>query len=224
MATVEVSLTEEELQALMRGDRGLRELMESSYNEVLEAEMTEHLGAEPNEQTEEREGYRNGHYTRSLVTRVGPLTLRVPRSRDGTFSTKIFARYQRSEKALVLALMEMLVNGVSTRKVKRVTEELCGREFSKSTVSRLAKGLNEQVEAWNERSLEGTRYPFVLVDAMHIKVRRQGAVRSTSALIAVDFENSRPQSSSVTRFTFRVLTPFTSISIKASTSAFSERW
>ncbi|MFB6368229.1 MAG: IS256 family transposase [Gemmatimonadota bacterium] len=185
MATVELSLTEEELQALMRGDRGLRELMESSYNEVLEAEMTEHLGAEPDERTEDREGYRNGHYTRSLVTRVGPLTLRVPRSRDGTFSTKIFQRYQRSEKALVLALMEMLVNGVSTRKVKRVTEELCGREFSKSTVSRLAKGLNEQVEAWNERSLEGTRYPFVLVDAMHIKVRRQGAVRSTSALIAV---------------------------------------
>jgi transposase-like protein len=185
MATVEVSLTEEELQALMRGDRGLRELMESFDNEVLEAEMTEHLGAEPDERTEEREGYRNGHYTRSLVTRVGPLTLRVPRSRDGTFSTKIFQRYQRSEKALVLALMEMLVNGVSTRKVKRVTEELCGREFSKSTVSRLAKGLNEQVEAWNERSLEGTAYPFVLVDAMHIKVRRQGAVRSTSALIAV---------------------------------------
>ena len=78
--------------------------------------MTEHLGAEPDERTEEREGYRNGHYTRSLVTRVGPLTLRVPRSRDGTFSTKIFQRYQRSEKALALALMEMLVNGVSTRR------------------------------------------------------------------------------------------------------------
>ena len=184
MATVEVNLTEEELQALMQGDRGLRELMTSAYNEVLEAEMTEHLGAEPNERTEEREGYRNGHYTRSLVTRVGPLTLRVPRARDGSFSTKIFAHYQRSEKALVLGLMEMMVNGVSTRKVKRITEELCGREFSKSTVSRLAKGLDEQVEAWNERPLEG-RYPFVLVDAMHIKVRRQGAVRSTSALIAV---------------------------------------
>jgi transposase-like protein len=159
--------------------------MTSAYNEVLEAEMTEHLGAEPNERTEEREGYRNGHYTRSLVTRVGPLTLRVPRARDGSFSTKVFQRYQRSEKALVLALMEMMVNGVSTRKVKRITEKLCGREFSSSTVSRLAKGLDEQVEAWNERPLEGRRYPFVLVDAMHIKVRRQGAVRSTSALIAV---------------------------------------
>lgn len=80
----------------------------------------------------------------------------MPRFRDGTFSTKIFARYQRSEKALVLALMEMMVNGVSTRKVRRITDELCGREFPRSTVSELAKKLDEQVDAWNERPLEGT--------------------------------------------------------------------
>ncbi len=116
---------------------------------------------------------------------MGTIDLLVPRARDGSFSTKLFRRYQRSEKGLVLALMEMVVNGVSTRKVKEITEELCGRAFSKSTVSRLAKDLNEQVEAWNERSLDGTEYPFVLVDAMHIKVRRQGAVRSTSVLVAV---------------------------------------
>jgi len=184
MAHIEVSLEKEEAQALLEGDRGLRKLMESSYNQVLEAEMSEHLGAERDERTEGRQGYRNGHYTRSLVTRVGTIELLVPRARDGSFSTKLFGRYQRAEKGLVLALMEMVVNGVSTRKVKEITEELCGRAFSKSTVSRLAKRLNEQVEAWNERPLEGS-YPFVLVDAMHIKVRRQGAVRSTSVLVVV---------------------------------------
>lgn len=110
---------------------------------MLEAELTEHLGATSYERNEEREGYRNGHYTRSLVTRVGPVALRVPRDGDGTFSTKPFERYQRSEDAMVLALMEMMVNGVSTRKVKRITEMLCGREFSRSMVSRLVKGLNK---------------------------------------------------------------------------------
>jgi transposase-like protein len=116
---------------------------------------------------------------------VGTIELRVPRDRDGTFSTDLFDRYQRSEKALVLSMMEMVINGVSTRKVQKITEKLCGREFSKSTVSELSKQLNEQVEAWNERALDGQAYPFVLVDAMRIKVRRQRAVRSTSALIVV---------------------------------------
>ena len=185
MAAVEITVDEEQLQGLFQSDRPLARLLEEICNQVLEAEISDHLGADPHERTEARSGWRNGHYERCLTTRVGTLELRVPRSRDGSFSTELFERYQRSEKALVLALMEMVVNGVSTRKVKNITTELCGREFSKSTVSELAKGLAEQVTAWNERSLEGTRYPFVLVDAMHIKVRRQGAVRSTSALIAV---------------------------------------
>jgi len=121
---------------------------------------------------------------RGLTTRVGTIELEVPRDRTGRFQTELFERYQRSEQALVLALMEMVVNGVSTRKVKRVTRELCGRECSRSTVSELTKGLETQVEAWNERPLEGA-FPFVVVDAMQIKVRRQAAVRSTSVLIAV---------------------------------------
>ena len=147
--------------------------------------MTEHIGAKPHEKSDERTGQRNGHYTRELTLRVGTLELRVPRDREGTFSTTLFERYQRSEKALTLALMEMVVNGVSTRKVSNITEELCGREFSKSTVSDLSKDLNEQVEAFNERPLDGQDYPFVIVDAMRIKVRRHRTVQPTSALIAV---------------------------------------
>ena len=82
-------------------------------------------------------------------------------------------------------MMEMVVNGVSTRKVRRITDKLCGREFSKSTVSRLCEALDEKVERWNKRPLDEVARPFVIVDAIQIKVRRQGAVRSTSALVAV---------------------------------------
>ena len=104
--------------------------------------------------------------------------------RKGTFKTELFERYQRNEKALVLALMEMVVQGVSTRKVKKITDELCGRRLSRQTVSRLAQKLDEHVQAWAERELE-SEYPFLIVDAMQVKVRRQQAVRSTTVMIAI---------------------------------------
>lgn len=108
----------------------------------------------------------------------------MPQVREGGFSPELFAHYQRSEQTLILTLMEMVVNGVSTRNVAHITEESCGREFSKSTVSDLCKGLDPLVTAWNERDLSHTRYPFVLVDALVIKVREGGRVRSCSALLA----------------------------------------
>jgi putative transposase len=92
---------------------------------------------------------------------VGTLNLSVPQEREGTFSTRLFSRYQRNEKALVLALMEMYVEGVSTRKVKDVTEELCGTSFSKSLVSSLAASLDSELEAWRSRRLEAASYPYV---------------------------------------------------------------
>ncbi len=107
--------------------------------------------------------------------------MQVPQFRDGQFSTEIFARYQRSEQAFVIALMEMVVNGVSTRQVTRITEELCGASFSKSTVSHLCTGLDAKVAAFNERRL-GV-YPFLVVDAMYIKVRENNAVESKAALL-----------------------------------------
>jgi putative transposase len=151
---------------------------------VLEAEVTEALGAKPYERTEERRGYRNGYKPRSMTTRVGRLTLSVPQVRDGKFSPELFSRFQRSEQALILALMEMVVNGVSTRKVAKITEELCGTEFSKSTVSELCKKLDPMVREWNERTLT-EEYPFVMVDAMVLRVRKGGQVRPQSALIAI---------------------------------------
>ncbi|MCS3648510.1 IS256 family transposase [Salinibacter ruber] len=182
--TLFIDLSDEELEKILLGDRGKDLLMEKVFNQILQAEMTDHLGADRYERSQDRSGHRNGSYERQLTTRVGQLTLEVPRCKDGSFSTKLFQRYQRSEKALVLALMEKTLQGVSTRRVKKITTELCGREFAKSTVSRLTKRLDEQVQAWGERSLD-QEYPFLVLDAMHVKVRRQGGVRSTAVLLAV---------------------------------------
>ncbi len=161
----------------------LRELVHVALQEVLEAEMTEHVGAERHERTQARTGMRNGYKPRTLSTRVGTVTLMVPQDRDGTFSTKLFARYQRSEKALVLALMEMWVCGISTRKVARVTEELWGTSFSKSVVSALCGRLDAELAAWSSRPLSSHLWPYLFVDARYEKVRRGGRVVSAGVLI-----------------------------------------
>jgi putative transposase len=153
-------------QGILLDDPGfLREIVERVLQEMLEAEMTKHIGAAPYERSALRAGHRNGHKTRALRTRVGTLNLLVPQDREGTFSTRLFSRYQRNEKALVLALMEMYVEGVSTRKVKEVTEELCGTSFSKSLVSSLAGSLDSELDAWRNRRLEAEAYPYLFVDA-----------------------------------------------------------
>ena len=162
---------------------GMKKLVESVLNQVLEAQMVEHLGADRHERSSDRTGYRNGYRERQLTTRVGTLILRVPQTRDGSFSTELFRRYQRSEQALVLALMEMVVQGVSTRKVTHITEELCGATFSKSTVSSLATGLSARVNHWRNRRLNGP-YPFLLLDALVIHVRKDESVVPVAALIA----------------------------------------
>jgi putative transposase len=177
-------LAEEVAQGILLDDPGfLKEIVERVLQELLEAEMTEHVGAAPYERTTERKGHRNGHKPRTLRTRVGTLNLLVPQDREGTFSTRLFSRYQRNEKALVLALMEMYVEGVSTRKVKDVTEELCGTSFSKSLVSSLAGRLDAELESWRSRLLEAQGYPYVFVDARYEKVRVDRRVVSQGVLI-----------------------------------------
>ncbi len=183
MAQYQVTLNGEVLHDLFQKDEGVALLLKQVLDQVLQAQATEQLQAGPYERSQERQGYRNGTMPHTLTTRVGTLTLRVPRLRSGQFSTDLFFRYQRSEQALVLALLEMVVNGVFTRKVTKITEELCGTEFAKSTVSDLCKRLDPLVGAWNNRNL-GARYPFVLVDALVLKIREDGRVRSRSALIA----------------------------------------
>jgi len=113
----------------------VREAVRGYLQEVLEQEMTAAVGAAKGERTASRLGYRSGYYVRTLVTRVGKLELRVPQDREGRFSTEVFERYQRSEKALVGALAEMYIQGVSTRKVRAITEELCGQSVSASALS-----------------------------------------------------------------------------------------
>lgn len=182
MAGYDVTVGKDLLPGLLNGQDGLAKLIESVLNQILEAQVGESLNADKYERNEERAGYRNGYRMRQLYTRVGPITLQVPQTRDGSFSTDIFQRYQRSEQAFVLALMEMVVNGVSTRKVTHITEELCGVSFSKSTVSSLCAGLDVRVRAFNERRLDGQNYPFMLVDALFFKSRNEDRVVSRAAL------------------------------------------
>ena len=179
--------------ALMAGQEDfLRPLIQEVVQQVLEAEMDEAIGATKGERTASRAGYRSGYYGRTLVTRVGKLELRVPQDRQGRFRTEIFERYQRSEKALVGALTEMYVQGVSTRKVKAVTEELCGHEFSASTVSRMNQSLDEELDKFAKRRLEEA-YPYLILDARYEKVREDGVIRSQAVLIAIgiDWEGRR---------------------------------
>ena len=177
---VDAQMTQE---VLLDDPSFLREIVERVVQQILEAEMSEHIGAAPYERVEGRTGHRNGHKPRTLRTRVGTLNLLVPQDREGTFSTRLFSRYQRNEKALVLALMEMYVEGVSTRKVKEITEELCGISFSKSLVSELAGSLDSELGAWRNRRLEAEAYPYVFVDARYEKVRMDHRVISQGVLI-----------------------------------------
>jgi putative transposase len=140
----------QQLEAIKGTEEGtdwLRELVEWMIQELLDLEFKEFLGAEPYERSEKRQGYRNGFRQRELVTRVGSLWLRVPRDREGKFSTELFERYQRSEKALVLALQESYLQGVSTRKVRRITEKLCGVEFSPGQDLRQRSGFPGDADA-----------------------------------------------------------------------------
>ena len=168
----------EEFRKALSEDRDLlKTIVEETLQQVLEGEMEEALQAGKSERTETRLGYRAGYYNRTLVTRVGKVELRVPQDRQGRFRTEVFERYQRSEKALVAAMLEMYVQGVSTRKVKAITEELCGHEFSSATISRIVGQLDAELEKFAKRRLEEP-YPYLVLDARYEKVREDGAVRS----------------------------------------------
>ena len=178
-------ITAEDLKKLWAEDRDLlKAIIEETLQQVLEAEMDEALQATKGERSAGRLGYRSGYYNRMLVTRVGHIELRIPQDRQGRFRTEVFERYQRSEKALVAAMLEMYVQGVSTRKVKTITEELCGHEFSSSTISRIVQKLDEELERFARRHLEEP-YPYLILDARYEKVREDGAVRSQAVLIAI---------------------------------------
>lgn len=170
--------------ALLEDRDFLKEVVREVLQQMLEAEMEEALQAGKGERTPLRLGYRAGYYRRILVTRVGKLELRVPQDREGRFSTQLFERYQRSERALVQALAEMYVKGVSTRKVKAITGELCGHEFSASTISRINEQMDAELEQFASRQLE-EEYPYLILDARYEKVRESGVIRHQAVLMAI---------------------------------------
>lgn len=186
MAQLNFTLEQEFLIGLFSENRetAYAKLMEQILNQVLLAESDEKLKASKHERCEERTDYRNGTREKPLTLRVGKVRLNVPRHRYEPFHSCIIEQYRRNEAALISTMMEMVIQGVSTRKVSKLTEQLCGQSFSKSTVSNLCKELDDQVQAFKNRPLDNN-YPFVMADAMYIKIRENHRVRSKGLFVAL---------------------------------------
>ena len=186
MARLNITLDQDEMLALLANNSGeaFRTLLEKALNQILLAESEEQLKAAPYERTENRTDSRNGFRDRDFTTRVGSMTLHVPRHRNQPFKTMIFENYCRSEAALIASMTEMVINGVSTRKVSKVVETLCGKSFSKSTVSDLCKDLSAAVKEFRNRPLT-ENYPFLTVDATYFKVRENHRIVSKAFMIAL---------------------------------------
>ncbi len=175
--------------ALLNDPDFLNQIVTRYLQQFLEAEITSFLQAEPYQRTDDRTGYRNGYKPRIVKTRVGRIELSVPQDREGRFHSGLFARFQRSEKALILALQEAYLQGVSTRKVTKITEQLCGTSFSKSQVSDLCQELDADIQAWQARPLEQA-YPYLIIDATYLYIRSGGQVVSEGVLIVTGIAES----------------------------------
>jgi transposase-like protein len=166
-----------------RGFDGLAEVLEVVLNEAMKIERSQTLGARPFERTPERRGHANGFKPKTVLSRLGKLRLAVPQTRDVPFYPSALERGERSERALKVALAEMYVQGVSTRKVKSIVEELCGSGVSSTQVSRCAAELDDVLTKWRDRPLGA--YPFLILDARYEKVRHGGSVVDCAVLVAV---------------------------------------
>ena len=186
MAQLNITLNQDEILQLLSESRedAFKKLFQDSLNSILQAESTQQLKAEKYERSEERTDSRNGCRARQLTTRIGTLDLKVPRHRNVPFKTLIFDNYKRSEAALVTTMTEMVVNGVSTRKVANVVETLCGTTYSKSMVSEVCKELDQSVNEFRNRRLDKP-YPFVFVDATYFKTRENHRIVSKAFMVAV---------------------------------------
>ena len=186
MAQLNITLNQDEILQLLSESRedAFKKLFQDSLNSILQAESTQQLKAEKYERSEERTDSRNGCRERQLTTRIGTLDLKVPRHRNVPFKTLIFDNYKRSEAALVTTMTEMVVNGVSTRKVANVVETLCGTTYSKSMVSEVCKELDQSVNEFRNRRLDKP-YPFVFVDATYFKTRENHHIVSKAFMVAV---------------------------------------
>jgi putative transposase len=168
-----------------QGVDGFGPVFELLLNEAMKVERSEHLNAQPYERTDNRRGHANGFKPKTLLTRSGPLDLSIPQVRDSSFYPQALEKGSRSEVALKLAIAEMYVTGVSTRKVALITEKLCGAGVSSTQVSRVSKLLDEGLAQFRERSLTGTCYRYVYLDATYQRIRYDGAVRNLAVLVAI---------------------------------------
>lgn len=168
-------------------------LVVALFNAYMEEERDAHVQAKSRERNIERQDMRNGYYQRDYKMPFGKITLKILRTRSGEFSTELFEKYQRMDQSLVLTLVESVISGVSTRKVTKVVETLCGENVSKSFVSNVMKRLDPEVDAFQSRPLHLKQYQYVYVDAMYIKVRENHRVVSKAVYIAqgVSTENFR---------------------------------
>ena len=187
MAQVNITLSHEEVLQVLSGNRddAFKMLVERILNAVMLAESEQQLGASMHERTEDRLDYRNGIRERILNTRIGSLVLEVPRHRNQPFHTMVFENYQRSEASLISTMVQMVIAGVSTRKVSKVVETLCGTSFSKSTVSALCKKLDAEITAFKSRPLNMSDAPFLMVDATYFKAREEHRIVSKAFLVAL---------------------------------------
>ena len=165
---------------------GIRNMLQIMINAGMLAERRAFLGAAPYERTEARQDYANGYKTRSLKTKNGELELKVPQVRSGNFFPSYFEKGLRSDRALRVAMAEMYVSGVSTRKVARVLEETCGVEVTSQEVSRSAQALDEEISRWRNRKIGS--YVYLLVDAIYCKIREAGVVRDAACLVAIGID------------------------------------
>ena len=174
---------EDLVQGLFQQEGRLKELVQKVVQTALEKEIENHLQAKKYERSPQRKGRRNGYKPRQLKTRVGVLELQVPQVREGRFQTKLFGRYQRQEAALMTTIAEMYYQGVSTRRVGTIMEELGGFEVSSTTVSRVAQELDEQLEQIRSRRLDEKPFPYLMIDARYEKVRVEGRIVSQAVLV-----------------------------------------
>jgi transposase-like protein len=170
------------------GFDGLAQAVTVLLNEVMKIERVAALGAGPYQRTDDRKGHANGYKPRTIHTRIGPLTVDVPQARGVDFYPSALEKGIRSERALKLAVAEMYVQGVSTRKVAAITEQLCGLEVTSSQVSRAARALDDELEKWRSRPIGET--PYLILDARYEHVRHGGQVRSCAVLVAIGIDTA----------------------------------
>ncbi|WP_301107587.1 IS256 family transposase [Sporosarcina sp.] len=170
-------------------DDVMKSAMVLVLNEFMEKERDDYLQVQSHERSIERTDYRNGYYERDLMISIGKIRLRVPRTRFGDFSPSIFEKYARCDQAMVLSMLEMFVNGVSTRKVSAIVQTLCGEDVSKSFVSSLTSKLDPLVNEWVNRPLNTFVFEYLFVDAMYIKVREYNKVVSKAVYIATALDD-----------------------------------